>query len=174
MLRFRTRWPALTVMALVSFVLITCEDTGCNEKPFDATSPAARILADDLSVPVVAGDDYVKDNLTFSWVRVNMYDRDGTKSIKAYCDAKRVSDVDRDSDTEDVELELRFRMLVGGETIIDTTRSGDFDGDRVLLNDLCEGGVDVPEKIVVTKIRVTRTPISVEAPVEIPEEPTGR
>ena len=167
----RTRRPGQIALVLLSFVLVTCEDMGCNEEPFDPSSPAAQILESKLSVPVVAGDDYVKDNLTFSWIRINAYDRDGKKTIKAYSEARRITDVDRDTETEDVTLELRFLIMAGDDTIVDTTRSGDFDDGRVMLNELCRGGLAMPDRIVVTKVRVTRSEILPDEP-SVPTEAT--
>jgi len=126
------------------------------EVPYNSNSPAAKIRDQGLTVPVEGADEYVKQNLSFSPIMVDYYERGGRKSMKCYCKASRLTDVDRDDQEYDYTLELRFGLEKDGKVYRTLTRSGDFT-TSVILNDLCtEDSTVIPDRIVVARIRVTR------------------
>ena len=124
--------------------------------PYNSNSPAAKIREQGLTVPIDPGDDYVRANVSFSAVKVDYFETEGKKKMTCYCLPKRLSDTDRDDKEYDYTLELQFGLAKGGSVYRTLTRSGDFT-KKVYLNELCtEDSTVIPERIVVTKIRVTR------------------
>ena len=149
-------------------ILLACNVKGCDEVPYNSNSPAAKIREQGTSVPVVGGDDYVKTNVSFSPLIVDFFEREGKKSMRAYVKCRRLTDLHRDDRKYNYTLELQFALQKGGATFHTLKRSGDFVGD-LSLNELCaEDITDVPDQIVVTKIRVMQTAKPRPKPVSQP------
>ena len=154
-------------------ILLACNIKGCDEVPYNSNSPAARIREQGKTVPVVAGDDYVRANLSLSSLIVDFFEREGKKSIRAYVKCRRLTDLDRDDRDYNYTLELQFALQKGGSTFHTLKRSGNFTGE-VSLNELCKEDIsDIPDQIVVTKIRVMRTAKPRPKPVSQPTTRPG-
>jgi len=147
---------AFICLGLCIAVLLAWECRCDKTVPYNSNSPAAKIRDQNLTVPIDPGDDYVRANVSFSAVKVDYFESDGKRKMSCYCLPKRLSATDRDDKEYDYTLEFQFGLERSGSIYRTLTRSGDFK-TKLYLNELCtEDSTVVPERIVVTKIRVTR------------------